>query len=107
MNIELNATVDIAKSLGGSKRADQILVGFALETNDAIANAQKKLVSKNLDIIVLNSLADSGAGFNVDTNKITIIDKQNKQKEFALKDKEEVACDIIDELEGLMIKKSQ
>lgn len=102
MNIELHATVDIAKALGNVKKPDQLLVGFALETNDAVENARKKLDSKNLDMIVLNSLVDSGAGFNVDTNKITIIDKQNKQKEFALKSKVEVACDILDELEVLM-----
>ncbi|WP_439183675.1 bifunctional phosphopantothenoylcysteine decarboxylase/phosphopantothenate--cysteine ligase CoaBC [Carboxylicivirga taeanensis] len=98
LSIHLEATVDIAAALGTKKMAGQVLVGFALETHDAVQNANKKLIKKNLDFIVLNSLADEGAGFNSDTNKITIIDKDNKLKEFALKSKKEVACDIIDEL---------
>nr|WP_321451163.1 bifunctional phosphopantothenoylcysteine decarboxylase/phosphopantothenate--cysteine ligase CoaBC [uncultured Carboxylicivirga sp.] len=102
LTIELKATVDIAKALGAIKKDNQVMVGFALETNNAEQNAQKKLSSKNLDMIVLNSLEDSGAGFNVDTNKITIIDKQNNKKDFSLKSKAEVASDIIDELERLL-----
>nr|WP_319399316.1 bifunctional phosphopantothenoylcysteine decarboxylase/phosphopantothenate--cysteine ligase CoaBC [uncultured Carboxylicivirga sp.] len=102
LTIELKATVDIAKALGAIKNDNQVMVGFALETNNAEQNAQKKLSSKNLDMIVLNSLEDSGAGFNVDTNKITIIDKQNNKKDFSLKSKAEVASDIIDELERLL-----
>nr|WP_321408856.1 bifunctional phosphopantothenoylcysteine decarboxylase/phosphopantothenate--cysteine ligase CoaBC [uncultured Carboxylicivirga sp.] len=102
LNIELKSTVDIAKALGEKKKEKQLLVGFALETNDAEQNALKKLNSKNLDLIVLNSLQDSGAGFNVDTNKITIISKQNNKKDFPLKSKVDVASDIVDEMESLM-----
>jgi len=102
LSIELKSTVDIAKALGAVKNDKQILVGFALETNDEQQNALKKLESKSLDMIVLNSLQDSGAGFNVDTNKITIINKQNKKIDFSLKSKAEVASDIIDEMERLM-----
>jgi phosphopantothenoylcysteine decarboxylase/phosphopantothenate--cysteine ligase len=102
LSIGLKATVDIAKALGQKKTDKQILVGFALETNNAIENAHKKMESKNLDMIILNSLQDSGAGFNVDTNKITILNRQNKRKDFALKTKMEVAIDIVDEIEVLM-----
>ncbi|MCG8581614.1 MAG: bifunctional phosphopantothenoylcysteine decarboxylase/phosphopantothenate--cysteine ligase CoaBC [Bacteroidales bacterium] len=98
LSIELKATTDIAAALGHKKSAKQVLVGFALETQDAMLNAQKKLEKKNLDFIVLNSLKDEGAGFNSDTNKITIINKHNKVKEFALKSKADVAVDIVDEL---------
>ncbi|MBR8536246.1 bifunctional phosphopantothenoylcysteine decarboxylase/phosphopantothenate--cysteine ligase CoaBC [Carboxylicivirga sediminis] len=97
MAINLEATVDVAASLGKKKTDKQVLVGFALETQDALNNALKKLQKKNLDFIVLNSLEDKGAGFNSDTNKITIIDKDNKTTEFALKAKDEVARDIVDE----------
>ncbi len=97
MSINLVATTDIAAALGQKKTDEQVLVGFALETQDELANARKKLEKKNLDFIVLNSLADKGAGFNSATNKITIIDKYNKMKEFPLKAKTEVACDIVDE----------
>jgi len=72
------------------------LVGFALETENEIQNAQTKLIKKNLDIIVLNSLNDKGAGFGSDTNRISIIDKHNKIHNFGLKSKKEVALDIID-----------
>ncbi len=102
LSIALKSTVDIARGLGEKKRSDQFLVGFALETNDALDNARNKMASKNLDMIVLNSLADTGAGFNVDTNKITILSQQNKMKEFALKSKAEVAVDIVNELVGLL-----
>ncbi len=95
--IELEPTKDILKSLGAIKK-DQFLVGFALETNDEVSNAKKKIESKNLDAIVLNSLRDKGAGFAVDTNKITIIDKSFNQKTFELKSKKEVAKDIINEV---------
>ncbi|MBS2211096.1 bifunctional phosphopantothenoylcysteine decarboxylase/phosphopantothenate--cysteine ligase CoaBC [Carboxylicivirga mesophila] len=97
MAINLEATIDVAAALGKKKTDKQVLVGFALETQDALNNAQKKLQKKNLDFIVLNSLEDKGAGFNSDTNKITIIDKDNKTTEFALKAKDEVARDIVDE----------
>ncbi|WP_430816243.1 bifunctional phosphopantothenoylcysteine decarboxylase/phosphopantothenate--cysteine ligase CoaBC [Carboxylicivirga sp. RSCT41] len=98
LSVKLKATTDIAASLGKDKSDKQVLVGFALETQDAMANAQKKLEKKNLDFIVLNSLKDEGAGFNSDTNKITIINKHNKVKEFALKSKTDVAVDVVDEL---------
>ena len=96
--LELMPTTDIAAMLGKMKRDDQTLVGFALETTNARKNAARKLKSKNLDFIVLNSLEDKGAGFMVDTNKITIIDKENKIEEFPLKTKREAAFDIVDRL---------
>ncbi|MBI9061204.1 MAG: bifunctional phosphopantothenoylcysteine decarboxylase/phosphopantothenate--cysteine ligase CoaBC [Marinilabiliaceae bacterium] len=97
-SLNLKATVDIAADLGKRKKPEQVFVGFALETADAIQNAQGKLEKKNLDFIVLNSLKDEGAGFNVDTNKITIIDRQNNQTTFPLKTKKEVAGDIVDNM---------
>jgi phosphopantothenoylcysteine decarboxylase/phosphopantothenate--cysteine ligase len=94
--IELKPTKDIAGALGEIKRENQVLAGFALETQDEISNAQKKLEKKNLDFIVLNSLNDPGAGFGTDTNKITIIGKNNKINPFELKSKTEVAADIVE-----------
>ncbi|MCU4175018.1 bifunctional phosphopantothenoylcysteine decarboxylase/phosphopantothenate--cysteine ligase CoaBC [Carboxylicivirga sp. N1Y90] len=105
LNIELESTVDIAKDLGHKKKDNQLVVGFALETNDAVNNAKKKLESKQLDMIVLNTLEDDGAGFNVDTNKISIVDKQNNTKDFALKSKVEVAVDIVNEIQTLLNSK--
>lgn len=93
--VELTRTQDIAASLGKLKHNGQIIVGFALETEEEQANALKKLESKNFDLIVLNSLNDKGAGFGHDTNKITIIDRQQKLKTFDLKSKKEVAGDIV------------
>lgn len=93
-NIELKATTDILKTLGEQKAEWQILVGFALETNDEEINAITKLQKKNLDFIVLNSLNDAGAGFKKDTNKITIIDRELQKTTFELKSKEGVAHDI-------------
>lgn len=101
-NIELKPTIDIAKTLGEHKKNKQILVGFALETNDELENARKKLQSKNLDFIVLNSLNEKGSGFQVDTNKITILDGNNKPQLFELKSKKEVAVDIVEKIESLM-----
>ena len=101
-NLELQPTNDIAAKLGNLKSEKQILVGFALETNDEMANAKKKLERKNLDFIVLNSLKEKGAGFQVDTNKITIIDKNNNQQFFELKTKKEVAVDIVDCIKSIM-----
>jgi phosphopantothenoylcysteine decarboxylase/phosphopantothenate--cysteine ligase len=100
MSLQLVKTKDILKSLGKIKAADQLLVGFALETNNELENAKKKLVSKNLDFIVLNSLQDQGAGFKHDTNKITIVEKSNKITKFELKSKAEVANDIVAFIEG-------
>ncbi len=88
---------DIAASLGKMKKANQKLIGFALETNDEVENALKKMAKKNLDYIVLNSLKDNGAGFKHDTNKISIISQNGTKKDFALKEKKEVALDIIRE----------
>ncbi|HEY9169505.1 MAG TPA: bifunctional phosphopantothenoylcysteine decarboxylase/phosphopantothenate--cysteine ligase CoaBC [Lutibacter sp.] len=93
ISIELVKTKDILASLGKVKR-HQFLVGFALETNNELENAIAKLKSKNLDLIVLNSLQDKGAGFKKETNKVTIIDKFEKISEFSLKSKAEVAEDI-------------
>lgn len=87
---------DIAAALGKEKKPGQILVGFALETDREFENAVDKIVRKNLDMIVLNSLRDEGAGFGVPTNKITVISASGVSKEFPLKDKSEVAADIID-----------
>lgn len=95
MSIDLVKTTDIAKELGQRKHNGQINVGFALETNAEVENAQEKIRKKNFDLIVLNSLRDKGAGFGHDTNKISIIDKENNIREFELKTKREVAKDII------------
>jgi len=103
--IKLKPTTDIAGSLGGLKTARQLLVGFALETNDELENAYTKLAKKNLDFIVLNSMNDKGAGFGVDTNKITMIDKDNNQTFFELKSKTEVASDIVDRIIVVMEQK--
>jgi phosphopantothenoylcysteine decarboxylase/phosphopantothenate--cysteine ligase len=92
--LELTKTTDILESLG-KKKTHQILVGFALETNNVIEYAKEKLRRKNLDFIVANSATESGAGFGVDTNKITLIDKHNKIHNFELKSKQEVAKDIV------------
>jgi phosphopantothenoylcysteine decarboxylase / phosphopantothenate---cysteine ligase len=100
--LELKPTRDIAAELGRVKREDQLLVGFALETNDEIQNAKSKLEKKNLDFIVLNSLNEKGAGFQFDTNKITILDRSNNQQIFELKSKKEVAVDIIQKVISLV-----
>ena len=97
MILHLQPTQDIAKALGEMKKEGQHLIGFALETNNEAEHAKDKLARKHFDFIVLNSLRDAGAGFQHDTNKITII-SQTGQKEFPLKAKTEVARDIIDEL---------
>lgn len=102
MTIELEANPDIAATLGAAKRKGQLLGGFALETNDGEANARLKLKKKNLDFIVLNSLEDKGAGFAVDTNKVTIIDDEGAA-EYPLKSKSEVARDIVAHLARLFM----
>jgi phosphopantothenoylcysteine decarboxylase / phosphopantothenate---cysteine ligase len=96
--IELEPTTDIAAALGKVKREDQVLVGFALETENEKDNALEKIRKKNFDFIVLNSLRDNGAGFGYDTNKVCIIDTDNNVYEFELKSKKEVAGDIINKL---------
>lgn len=93
LSLSLKPTQDILAAMGAQKK-QQFLVGFALETQNELENAKEKLLRKNLDLIVLNSLQDKGAGFSVDTNKITLIDKTNKISEFALKSKQLVAFDI-------------
>ena len=98
LSLDLTKNPDIAASLGQQKRTNQLLVGFALETDNPEINAISKLEKKNLDFIVLNSLKDKGAGFNFNTNKITVIGKGNKIKKFELKSKAAVAKDIIDEV---------
>ena len=94
--LDLKKTPDILKSLGEIRQEGQVLVGFALETQDEAENARKKLAAKKADMIILNSLNDAGAGFGHDTNKITIFDKSGGQQVFATKRKEEVARDIVD-----------
>ena len=93
INIKFEKTKDILKELGENK-VNQILVGFALENDNELLNAKNKLKNKNLDLIVLNSLNDKGAGFGYDTNKISIINKSNKIVAYDLKKKSEVATDI-------------
>jgi phosphopantothenoylcysteine decarboxylase / phosphopantothenate---cysteine ligase len=96
--IELVPTKDILAELGRMKREKQLLVGFALETESEETNAKTKLERKNLDLIVLNSLRDAGAGFGGDTNKISIIDRHNKTHNFELKSKAEAAADIVNHI---------
>lgn len=96
LTLDLVKTQDIAQSLGKIKTKKQFLVGFALETENELINAQKKLQNKNLDIIVLNSLNDSGAGFGHDTNKVSVIDKYNNIISLELKSKDAIAKDIVD-----------
>lgn len=96
MLLKLKPTLDIAAAMGNQKKDHQVLVGFALETNNEIENALLKLKKKNLDFIVLNSLNDSGAGFGYDTNKISILDKNGESFVFDLKSKVDVAKDVVD-----------
>lgn len=100
LKLELVPNKDIAAHLGQMKKDNQILVGFALETNNEEQNAQKKLIKKNLDYIVLNSLNDSGAGFKHDTNKISIISRHGDKTDYPLKSKQEVAADIVNKTFG-------
>ena len=93
--LDLVKTKDIAVELGKLKKPNQFTVGFALETENEITNAEKKILSKNFDLIVLNSLNDNGAGFGHDTNQITLIDRKNQTQKFSLKSKKEVARDIV------------
>ncbi|MBC3541348.1 phosphopantothenoylcysteine decarboxylase [Rufibacter sediminis] len=97
--IELVKNVDIAATLGQQKREDQFAVGFALETDQELENARGKLLKKKLDMVVLNSLRDPGAGFKHDTNKITIV-KAASVEEYALKNKDEVAQDILESIKA-------
>ncbi|MCD4683442.1 MAG: bifunctional phosphopantothenoylcysteine decarboxylase/phosphopantothenate--cysteine ligase CoaBC [Bacteroidales bacterium] len=98
LTIKLQKTKDILKELGNNKRKDQYLVGFALETENEFENAKAKLKNKKLDLIVLNSLQDKGAGFGYSTNKITLLDNKGDIDQFELKSKSEVAKDIADKI---------
>ena len=100
--LDLEPTRDIAEQIGKIKKENQFLVGFALETDKETANAYKKLKRKNFDFIVINSLTDQGAGFQTETNKISILDKNNKLLNFELKSKKEVAKDIIQSLSEIL-----
>ena len=99
--VRLVKNPDIAAELGKMKKSGQILVGFALETDNELANAAEKIARKNLDMIVLNSLRDAGAGFGTATNKITILKADGTEAEYGLKSKAEVASDIIDSIISL------
>ena len=98
LDIKLKKTKDILLGLGNIKSEKQVLVGFALETNNEKENAVKKLKEKNADLIVLNSLNDEGAGFKNDTNKVTIFTRDGKEKKFGIKSKDLVAKDIVDSI---------
>lgn len=100
MTIELTGTQDIAAAVGAKKTENQILVGFALETHDAMTNAQAKLQKKNLDMIVMNSLEDAGAGFGHETNKVTLITPDNSET-LPLMKKREVAAQIVNKINKL------
>ncbi len=101
-NLELVKNPDIAATLGAQKRAGQLLVGFALETDNALANGGEKLERKHLDMIVVNSLADKGAGFGTDTNKVTLLFGDGRATEsYPLKDKKAVASDILNAIATL------
>ena len=102
LTIDLEPTQDILKSVGALKTKKQLLVGFALETNNEKEYAAKKLKAKNLDLIVLNSLNDKGAGFGYDTNKVTLMDAHNNVVDFELKPKSEVARDIFNKIISLL-----
>ncbi len=102
MVLNLEKTIDIAGTLGQLKKTHQFIVGFALETTNELEHAKSKLIHKNFDFIVLNSLKDEGAGFNHDTNKITLIDKYNNLDEFELKTKTEVAQDIVQKIVAML-----
>ena len=103
MTLRLVANPDIAAALGKMKRPEQVLVGFALETNDELANAHKKLEKKNLDFIVLNSLKNKGTCFQSDENQISIISREG-QRDYEKKAKQEVARDIVEEIEKRVMR---
>ena len=98
LKLELVETPDVVATLGQQKQPGQWVVGFALETENELENAKEKIRNKNLDLIVLNSLNDKGAGFGTSTNKITFVDKNSRAKTFEVKDKSEVAADIWKEI---------
>jgi phosphopantothenoylcysteine decarboxylase/phosphopantothenate--cysteine ligase len=96
--LELRETKDILLEMGKAKKKNQVLVGFALETDDELGNARAKLAKKNLDLVIMNSLNEPGAGFRHDTNKITMIEPDGTIQEFPVKSKREVAKDIVDRI---------
>ena len=102
LTLELTRTTDILKTLGGTKSKGQVLVGFALEDNNERANALNKLQTKNADLIVLNSLKDTGATFGYDTNKITVFGRDGLELAFERKPKQQVAKDIVDQVVKLL-----
>ncbi|HTY35658.1 MAG TPA: bifunctional phosphopantothenoylcysteine decarboxylase/phosphopantothenate--cysteine ligase CoaBC [Bacteroidota bacterium] len=102
LSLTLKGTVDILSSLGQKKKKGTVLVGFALETNDELRNAKEKLVKKNLDLIVLNSLKDKGAGFSGDTNVVTILDRKGNAEKLPLMSKFDVANEILNRLKSLL-----
>jgi phosphopantothenoylcysteine decarboxylase/phosphopantothenate--cysteine ligase len=104
MTIELTQTRDIAKELGKQKKKGQLIVGFALETENERSNAQKKMISKNFDLIVLNSLNNPGAGFGHDTNQVVIFNKSGALREYSLKSKKEIAVDIVNAIADELAK---
>lgn len=97
-NIQMKPTTDIAGTLGKEKKEGQLLVGFALETDDEMQHAREKMERKNLDLIVLNSLKQEGAGFGTDTNRVTTIDRKGNITEGALKPKQQVASDLVEQM---------
>ena len=105
--LRLRPTVDIASRLAGMKTPGQLIAGFALETDNELENAIAKLNSKNLDLIVLNSLKDEGAGFGHDTNKITLIDRNNNIDKFELKSKVDAARDILGKIVSMIDLKAE
>lgn len=100
--LELSRTKDILQTLGEKKKSGQILVGFALENKDEVQYAKNKLLSKNADMIVLNSLNDAGAGFGFDTNQVTIFEKNGTEIPYGQKSKQLVARDIVDRIIKLL-----
>lgn len=104
LELVLEKTADVLKELGKQKKKDQFLGGFALETDHEEENALAKLKEKNLDMIILNSLNDEGAGFMQDTNKVTIFTGDGKKKKLALKSKEEAAKDIVQFIINVLAK---
>lgn len=102
LSLELRKTTDILAELGKRKKKNQVLVGFALETENELENAREKLTRKKADFIVLNSLNDGGSGFGSDTNRITLIDRDNNTLFFELKPKQEVARDILNKIKTLL-----
>ena len=102
LTLQLVPTKDILATLGQSKKDSQLLIGFALETDNELESAKNKLTKKNADLIILNSLKDAGAGFEVDTNKVTFVDKYGNTEPMSLKPKREVAHDIVNKIKEFL-----